>query len=62
MGNKKKLGIGIAILVIIGIIWMFNGSNDEKKISYATSAVQRGTISNSITKNDSHKEKYVLCT
>ncbi|MBQ8888382.1 MAG: efflux RND transporter periplasmic adaptor subunit [Bacteroidaceae bacterium] len=49
MGNKKKLGIGIAILVIIGIIWMFNGSNDEKKISYATSAVQRGTISNSIT-------------
>ena len=49
--NKKKVFISAAaIIVLAGAgLWIFGGKKSNKEISFATSAVHKGTISNSIT-------------
>ena len=49
--NKKKVFISAAaIIVLAGAgLWIFGGKKSNQTISFATSAVHKGTISNSIT-------------
>ena len=49
--NKKKVFISAAaIIVLAGAgLWIFGGKKSNQEISFATSAVHKGTISNSIT-------------
>lgn len=49
--NKKKVFISAAaIMVLAGAgLWIFGGKKSNQEISFATSAVHKGTISNSIT-------------
>ena len=47
--KKKTLIAAAAVIVVAGGIWMFGGSKAEKKISFATEPVKKGTVSNSIT-------------
>ena len=49
--NKKKVFISAAaIIVLTGAgLWIFGGKKSNQTISFATSAVHKGTISNSIT-------------
>ena len=49
--NKKKVFISAAaIIVLAGAgLWVFGGKKSNQTISFATSAVHKGTISNSIT-------------
>lgn len=49
--NKKKIFISAAaIIVLAGAgLWIFGGKKSNQTISFATSAVHKGTISNSIT-------------
>ncbi len=49
--NKKKVIITaiVAIVVIGGGFWIFGGSSSQSKVDFATEAVKRGSVSNSIT-------------
>ena len=49
--NKKKVIISAAaIIVLAGAgLWIFGGKKSNQTISFSTSAVHKGTISNSIT-------------
>ena len=49
--NKKKVFISAAaVIVLAGVgMWIFGGKKASQTISFSTSVVQKGTISNSIT-------------
>lgn len=50
MKTKKIIPIAVAVVVIAGAgIWFFTGAPDRQKITYATIAVGKGDISNSVT-------------
>lgn len=51
MNNKKKLIAGIIALVVIagGSFWLFGSSKKKATITFATTTVQKGEISSSIT-------------
>ena len=50
MKKKKVFIIAAAIIVLAGAgLWIFGGKKSNQTISFATSAVHKGTISNSIT-------------
>ena len=49
--NKKKFFISAAAIIVLAVVglWIFGGKKSNQEISFATSAVHKGTISNSIT-------------
>ena len=49
--NKKKILIGSAavIIIIAAGIWAFGGSKARNQVDFATEAVKKGSVSNSIT-------------
>ena len=50
MKTKKIILIAVAVIVVVGIgIWFFTGSPAKHKVTYATIAVSKGDISNSVT-------------
>ena len=50
MKKKKVIICAASIIVLAGIgLWIFGGKKANQTISFSTSAVQKGTISNSIT-------------
>lgn len=50
MKKKKVIICAASIIVLAGIgLWIFGGKKSSQTISFSTSAVQKGTISNSIT-------------
>ena len=50
MKTKKIILIAVAVIAVVGIgIWFFTGSPAKHKVTYATVAVSKGDISNSVT-------------
>ena len=49
--NKKKVIITVAaaVVLIAGGVWIFGGQKAQNKVDFATEAVQKGNVSNSIT-------------
>ena len=50
MKTKKIILIAVAVIAVVGIgIWFFTGSPAKHKVTYATVAVSKADISNSVT-------------
>ena len=50
MKTKKIILIAVAVVVVVGAgIWFFAGSPAKHKVTYATTTVSKGDISNSVT-------------
>ena len=50
MKTKKIILIAVAVVVVAGAgIWFFAGSPAKHKVTYATTTVSKGDISNSVT-------------
>ncbi len=50
MKTKKIILIAVAVIAVVGIgIWFFTGSPAKHKVTYATIAVSKADISNSVT-------------
>lgn len=48
--NKKRILIGIAVLLCVGVaIWAFTGKSTDRKLVFGTAKVSKGNITNSVT-------------
>ena len=58
MKTKKIILIAVAVVVVVGAgIWFFAGSPAKHKVTYATTTVSKGDISNSCKANWLHRKQ-----